>query len=150
MRICKFFFILAMVIVQQSSALAGVATALSFEDWKRCKIQTAKEDIQHLKQNLDQYQKIDPKSSLIPSTKKELSQSEFNLEVAQNLSVTDYLVLYLSNQHNPTRFKEAAAKLSSEDTAKIIEAYLQSLQAQRQEEVVQTKRNSLLESGNGF
>lgn len=62
------------------------------------------------------------KSSLRLSTKADprLQQARLNLEIAQELTVSDYFVLYLSQFKDREAFVEAAKKLTPEDMADLL------------------------------
>lgn len=56
-----------------------------------------------------------------------LQQAQLNLEIAQELNVNDYFVLYLSRFKERSAFQEAARKLSVEEAADLMIAYQKSL-----------------------
>ena len=58
-----------------------------------------------------------------------LSQAQLNYEIAQELSVNDYFVLYLSQFKERSALTEAARKLSVEETADLMAAYQKALLA---------------------
>jgi len=89
----------------------------SFSEWKKDKIQAATDQLTKAR-----------------APGKDVSQLEFNLDVAESLSVTDYLVLYISPQAGTSKYLEAASRLSPGETAKIMEAYLKAMQSQRDAE----------------
>lgn len=60
---------------------------------------------------------------------RQLSQENWNLEIANDLSVTDYFVLYLTQQNQPDRFLKAASKLTATEVAELMEAYSKTLAA---------------------
>jgi len=104
-----------------------------FSEWKTDKIQLAQDQLARAKSR----QRFDRSQDLM----KEVTQLEFNLDVAQSLSVTDYVVLYLSTQTGNSKFLEAASHMSAAETAKIMEAYLKAMQSQQQAEK-QSERSS--------
>jgi hypothetical protein len=62
-----------------------------------------------------------------PRIDQRLQQAQLNLEIAQELSVNDYFVLYLSRFKERAAFQEAARKLSVDETADLMFAYQKSL-----------------------
>ncbi|MES2963194.1 MAG: hypothetical protein V4760_04830 [Bdellovibrionota bacterium] len=62
-----------------------------------------------------------------PRIDQRLQQAQLNLEIAQELSVNDYFVLYLSPFKDRSAFQEAARKLSVDETADLMLAYQRSL-----------------------
>lgn len=120
-------FLITSALWISSLVFAAEAPAIkSFKEWKSEKINLA------LQQTLAMRNTI-LKSKALGTTKntsaleKQLSQLNWNLEVAQDLSVTDYFVLYLSLQPQKDRFKMAASKLTTLEVADLMQAYAQSL-----------------------
>lgn len=62
-----------------------------------------------------------------PRIDQRLQQAQLNLEIAQELSVNDYFVLYLSRFKERAAFQEAARKLSVDEAADLMIAYQKSL-----------------------
>ncbi len=121
----------------------------SFSEWKHEKVQAAREEL--IESKARAAYSVTSKVTALPGVRntnstadryKEVTQKEFNLDVAEALSTTDYLVLYLSAQPGNEKFKEAASQLSHEETAKIIEAYLKALQIHQEEEKQTSRRSS--------
>lgn len=105
-----------------------ISSIKSFHDWKNEKIQAV--SIQILQTQLEAKKlKADPNSkpSQLLANKKQSDQLNWNMQVAQELSVTDYCVLYLSQQTQAKRFEIAASKLSTEEVAELMRAYAESL-----------------------
>jgi hypothetical protein len=103
----------------------------SFKDWKDGKIQAAAAQVEQTKGQLSLLRLRAHGStnlmSAVQNLEQQLSQEEWNLEVARDLSVTDYLVLYLAQQGSPAKLAEAAKQLSPEETAQVLEAYIRSM-----------------------
>lgn len=100
----------------------------SFHDWKNEKIQAVSS--QMLQTQIETKKlKADPntKPAQLVANKKQLDQLNWNMQVAQELSVTDYCVLYLSQQTQAKRFEIAASKLSTDEVAELMRAYAESL-----------------------
>jgi hypothetical protein len=117
-----------------STSFAASPATKSFTDWKNEKIQTARVRLLRVNAELADFLRRDAHSRSRSALQAQIVQEQWNVEVAQDLSITDYLVLYLSAQHGPSKYREAAAKLSAEDTAKILEAYLKSMNVSEQDE----------------
>ena len=122
--------IIAFVVVTTANAF-GVGVQ-SYKDWKQEKIQNAnfqliatKAQIQSLKQHLA-YQDYN-RNQRLQTLQSLANQLEWNLEVAQDLSVKDYLVLYLAGQKDEKRFTKAAARLTVQETAEVLEAYTKAM-----------------------
>lgn len=64
-----------------------------------------------------------PDSKRAQSWEERLNQAKLNLEIAQELTVNDYFVLYLSRVDNPDVFEEAAKKMTPEEMAELMRAY---------------------------
>jgi hypothetical protein len=117
-----------------SAAAALVATRApgvqvkSFRDWKSEKIQQATSKFDQEKRRLDllKAQKSKPARGVDEIVRAEqlLAQEEWNLEAAQDLTVTDYAVLYLSGCPVGTKFAEAASKMTTDEMGQLIEAYV--------------------------
>ena len=123
------------------------ASVLGFRDWKLKQIEEAKISLDVAKIDLRVAKKASPpeaplavsaaspkvnaaqKDSLKPkglrnlSRGDRLSQARVNLEIAQELTVNDYFVLYLSRIQNQDIFLEAAKKMSPEEMAELMRAY---------------------------
>lgn len=62
-----------------------------------------------------------------------LKQAQNNLELATELTINDYFVLYLSQQDSPDAIPEAAKKMSPEEVAELMAAYKKRLENGRSE-----------------
>jgi len=103
----------------------------SFKDWKTQKIAVAQHQIELTKAQI-MAARLGPLSSNQVRTNLhnldlELSQENWNLEVAKDLSLTDYLVLYLAHQGSSAKLVEAARKMTPEETALVLDAYIKSI-----------------------
>lgn len=112
------------------------AVVKSYADWKTEKIQSISNKILSAKnqaETLKLKKKTDPALSAaladsnISYYEKMAQQEQWNLEVAQELSISDYLVLYLAAQGTPNRYQEAASKLTLQDVSELMEAYVRAL-----------------------
>lgn len=118
----------------QATAAAAVkekaesSSIKSFRDWKNEKIQAVSNQMLQIQTETKRLI-ADPNSkpSQLIANKKQTEQLKWNMQVAQELSVTDYCVLYLSQQTQAKRFEIAASKLSTEEIAELMRAYSESL-----------------------
>jgi hypothetical protein len=100
---------------------------LSFKDWKTEKIQVAQK-------RFSTFAEQNNKDSLMSEIEAQshTQQLKWNLEIAQDLSITDYTILYLSQTKKPkSAFKQVAEKLSSTDVADLLEAYSKAVEIGR-------------------
>ena len=115
---------------------SGKSQIKTFSDWKLEKVEAAKEQVTQTKTKIKSTQTKyknghSSKDPQMVAVRQQLNQHEFNLEVAQDLGVVDYVVLYLAAQKNNKGLKEAAAKMNSEEVAEVLEAYLKAIQTQQ-------------------
>ena len=109
------------------TAKAPVKSSIkSFQEWKTLQVETSKADLRAVKARA---QGKAGYASAVRSIEQQVTQERWNLEVAQDLSVTDYLVLYLAHQGAPGKLAEAAVKLTPEETAQVLEAYIRNMGA---------------------
>ncbi len=94
----------------------------SYREWKGEKVQSATAQLISIR-SLVQKAKSENNSKSLDSLEKHQSQMQWNLEVANDLSVADYFVLYLSQQNQTDRFQQAAQKLTTSEVAELLEAY---------------------------
>lgn len=135
----RLFNQLLILLMISSVSFAGELnpTVKAFKDWKAEKVQQVQIKMSQTKATLDSIKlrraedpvlaKAKGYDSLIQRYEKDLTQERWNLDVAGDLSVTDYMVLYLAHQTSKTRFQEAASQLSASDVAELMEAYSESL-----------------------
>lgn len=118
---------------QTRPALAMGSIVKSYREWKEEKIRVAALQVEqtrgHLRVLKARAQGSPNLSSAVQNLEQQVAQEEWNLEVARDLAVTDYLVLYLAQQGQPGKLIEAAGKLSAEETAQVLEAYIRSMGA---------------------
>ncbi|MFN7729789.1 MAG: hypothetical protein ACK5P7_11585 [Bdellovibrio sp.] len=100
----------------------------SFREWKFEKIQASLAQVDQATRKLQDLRSRPrvPKAA-VEHTEQQLAQEAWNLEIAQDLSVTDYLVLYLAQQGVVGKFNEAASKLTADETAQVLEAYVRDM-----------------------
>ncbi len=110
----------------------------SYQTWKNARIEEAQSQVERLQGALDSSSskedapKKDGKSggaTLIGSQKNDakLRQALLNLDIARELTVNDYFLLYLRQFRDRESFIEAAKKLTPEEVADLLLAYQKSL-----------------------
>ncbi len=148
----KVSFVL-LLLVLTTGLVSRAETILSFKDWKSDKIQQILTRINNNKSQIDALRSrqlsqasISPGkptlkpdsgiSQLIQRYQKQLTQEEWNLEVAQDLSITEYIMLHVGAQPSKARFQQAASKLAPQEVAELMEAYSVSLGVQTPAETI--------------
>jgi len=107
---------------QAAAKVSNESIIISFNDWKMEKTQVAQQQIASVRAQQARYRTAGQKTQL-NELDKQLSQLQWNLDVANDLSIADYLALYLSRQTSPDRFKQAAARMTTKEVADLMEAY---------------------------
>ena len=130
--------ILLMSTYSQAAPVKADLSVMGFQTWKASRIDDAKTAVERLsdpeKESATPVPKSarrgkqDPGSRLQLATKtgrldQRLQQAQINLEIAQELTVNDYFVLYLSQFKQKEAFIEAAKKLSPEEAADLMMSY---------------------------
>ena len=126
---CIQIFVMLVFFMQAFARVVNAAQApciQSFKEWKAEKINEIMNQAVTMKNMVLKIKATGPVKNL-PPLERQLSQLNWNLEVAQDLSVTDYFILYLSQQPQADRFKLAAQKLTATEVADLMAAYAQSL-----------------------
>lgn len=116
---------------------AAESAFLSYKEWKNSKIQTVEGRIRQLEakslaaqSGADPNMKIESnltvEARLSTTLGKQIDSEMTNLNLAQDLTIADYFVGYLTKQSSPElAIKEVAAKLSTEEVAELMAAYAQ-------------------------
>ncbi len=97
-----------------------------FREWKIDKIQIAQAQTNNTR-NLLLKAKADGLKSNVETLEREINQLQWNLDITKDLSVADYVVLYLSHLNQSDRFQQAATKLSTAEVAELMEVCVNSL-----------------------
>ncbi len=124
-----------MVLCSVWAGAAGQVEIKGFHEWKNEKVQIALGQMAILKSQIQKATTENNRKS-IEGLQKQKDQLKWNLDVAQDLSVTDYFVLYLSQQNQSERFKLAAEKMTTKEVAELMEAYASTLSIAPTEVVV--------------
>jgi hypothetical protein len=114
------------LIILMSIPAWSLSSIKGYQEWKREKVQLAQSQVSNLHAQIFKAQSEGNKK-LVENLERQSTQLHWNMEVAQDLSVTDYFVLYLSQQNQPDRFQQSAAKMSTREVAELIEAYAKTL-----------------------
>ncbi|WP_347357861.1 hypothetical protein [Bdellovibrio sp.] len=147
MRLIKYLPLIAFWGFTAFTMKAG-ADVKSYREWKTERVQAAQTKVTTLKAQIDLKKSgrslangTDPnmahKAGLeavsmqdmsVEKLERELREEIYDLEVAKDLSVTDYFVGYLTKvQDKKTAFNEVAGKLSAEEVAELMTAYANSV-----------------------
>jgi hypothetical protein len=127
--------ILALSIQVFAAGTSSASSIKGFYEWKNEKIQAAGNQISLTRVQIQKAQ-ADLNKKTVEGLEKQLDQLKWNMEVAQDLSVTDYFVLYLSQQTQSDRFTQAAARLTTKEVAELMQAYANTLGSSPSEVVV--------------
>jgi len=127
----------------QGFASGALPPIKGFQEWKAEKIQASAQQMTLLKFQIQKSQAEGNKKN-VEVFEKQLDQIKWNLEVVQDLSVTDYFVLYLSQHPHPERFSIAATKMSTKEVAQLMEAYANTLSPSPTEAVVRPHQQAVL------
>lgn len=149
MRVLKLLPLLAFWSMTVLTLKAG-ADVQSYKEWKMARVQGSQTRIVSIKNQIDNRkavraaiaQGVDPnlqrtKGTLeaastadytVEKLERQLKAEQYNLELAQDLSVTDYFAGYLTKvQNKKSAFAEVAGKLSPEEVAELMNAYANSV-----------------------
>ncbi|WP_041576745.1 hypothetical protein [Bdellovibrio bacteriovorus] len=147
MRLIKYLPLVAFWSLTAFTMKAG-AEVKSYREWKTERVQQAQVKVTTLKTQIDARKGIrlaaagtDPnmvhrggleavasQDISVEKLERELREEIYDLEVAKDLSVTDYFVGYLTKvQDKKTAFNEVAGKLSPEEVAELMTAYANSV-----------------------
>jgi hypothetical protein len=118
-------------------------TVKSYREWKTQRIHSATTEISSLRAQFTSAQLLGRKAQA-ENIQKEISQQQWNLDVAKELSVTDYFVLYLSQVPETDRFKQAAAKMNLNEIEEMMKAYSEAVGANQAAPDSVSQSNKLL------
>lgn len=104
--------------------LSGV---LGFQAWKSARVDDAKQQLEKA-QSLT----VDTKKGPQDPARRRLQQAQLNLEIIQELNITDYFALYVTQLKDRSSFLDAAKKLSTDETADLMMAYQKTLMTDAQ------------------
>lgn len=121
------------LVVQGISATATIKT---YPEWKAEKLKASQGQLNLAKARLEEAKKTakDDKDPRVAEALRNVTQSEWDMDASSDLSVVDYISLYLSSLAGSPKLREAAAKMTAEDTLKLLEAYLRAVHPAAQAE----------------
>lgn len=114
-------------VVMSFAGASADAAVKSFKDWKQEKISSARTTKDRAIEKVKQAKQAGLNAKSIEGLEGEVQHETWNFEIASDLSVTDYLVLYLAQNVEPQKFVEAAGQLTAAETAEVLQAYVQSM-----------------------
>jgi hypothetical protein len=93
-------------------------TIKTFKEWKSEKVQSALQQVVEQKSKFSALQRQGTTSKDVLSR---LSQAEFNLEIARDLTVSDYFDIYMKSQDNYEKsVTDLSARLSPNEVAEML------------------------------
>lgn len=119
------FLALSLVLVAGSAAHAEINSSgvLGFQAWKTTRIDEAKSALEKIQAEAQ----IDKPQAVRPTEAKKAyqkyQQAQLNLQIVQDLAISDYFSLYLSQVKDRSMMIDAAKKLSAEEVADLMVAY---------------------------
>jgi hypothetical protein len=137
--------VLAIVAVgfARSEARADVTNVLSYQAWKAQRLEEAKTNLEKVqKPTLEAIKKATPGAKASRSDQR-LQQAQLNLDIAQELTVNDYFVLYLTQFKQREAFVEVAKKLTPEETADLMMSYQKHLAGSSELEIMAPSATTL-------
>lgn len=139
----NWMLILMLLISMEAFASGSQITIRGFHEWKSDKIQAAFHQLLVVKGQM-QKALMENNKRTVDGLNKQIEQIKWNIEAAKDLSVTDYFVIYLSQQKHPDRFQQAAAKMSTKEVAQLMEAYANTLGTTPTEAIVESSQQALV------
>lgn len=124
--------------IPSSTAVIVKMTPKSFREWKNERVQASKLKVDTLITRIDQSKLMISrelaktegglgKDIQLEKLEQQLEQAQFSFDLAQDLSVTDYFVGYLTKMDNrKAAINSVAGKLSSDEVAELMNAYANS------------------------
>jgi hypothetical protein len=102
---------------------------LSFNEWKQSKVLSAERALQIARTHLAAVKaraKTSVTSELVDSLRKE-TQAQWDAEIAKDLTVNDYVALYLGRHSDASSLEAAAAQMSPQETVELLKAFVKNL-----------------------
>lgn len=139
----KFVFLFLFCLTLESLAFSNQLPIKGFQEWKSEKIQASNIQMAVIKSQMLKHQNEANRKNL-DALARQLDQIKFNIEVLNDLTMTDYLILYLSQHPHPDRFQLAASKMSTREVAQLMEAYANTLSPTPTESVVRPLQQAVV------
>lgn len=124
----QWVLVLALVL-GSSAAFAEINSSgvLGFTAWRQARIDEAKATLEKIQ---TEAQVDKPQAARPQEAKKkyqQYQQAQLNLQIVQELTISDYFTLYLSQLKDRSTMIDAAKKLSAEEIADLMTAYQKAL-----------------------
>ncbi len=129
-----------------ASATAPTVTApiKSYREWKQTMISDAGSRVKSLKENLWKSRtsaSSTTEAALAPGLQNMIDKEELQFSLAQDLTISDYFVGYLTKQKSlSTAIKEISGRLSAEEVAELMTAYADNFFSSKPAPVIQAPR----------
>lgn len=121
--------ILAFFVTPAARAEINSSGVLGFQPWKVSRIEEARATLEKIQADAQ----IDKPQAARPLEAKKnyqrFQQAQLNLQIVQELTVSDYFTLYLSQLKDRSMMLDAARKLSADEIADLMLAYQKALSA---------------------
>ena len=102
---------------------------LGYSGWKTARVEEARQQLDKLQADLQAPPAAKATGPRFARGDQKLQQAQFNVEIAQELTISDYFNLYVTQLRDRSSFVDAAKKLSAEETADLMLAYQKLLSA---------------------
>lgn len=119
-----FAFALILMISLGASAEINSTGVLGFQAWKTQRIDEARTTLEKIQAEAQ------PQAAKPQEAKKkyqQFQQAQLNLQIVQELTISDYFTLYLSQLKDRSSMLDAARKLSADEIADLMVAYQKAL-----------------------
>ena len=123
------FLIASGLIVGSSAARAEINSSgvLGFSAWRQARIDEARSALEKIQSEaqIDKPQAARPQD--VKKKYQQYQQAQLNVQIVQELTLTDYFSLYLSQLKDRSMMVDAAKKLSVDEIADLMTAYQKTL-----------------------
>lgn len=124
--------------------VASVSTVKSYREWKQSKVFEAETRLKSLKENMLRSRGLSlnaTEAGLSTSLQRMLDNEELQFAMAQDLTITDYFIGYLTRQKSLQQaIKEVSGKLSADEVAELMTAYADNFFASKPTSAVQPSK----------
>jgi hypothetical protein len=122
-------FLISSLILGSSAAMAEINSSgvLGFTAWRQSRIDEARAALEKIQTEaqIDKPQAARPQN--VKKKYQQYQQAQLNVQIVQELTLTDYFTLYLSQLKDRSMMIDAAKKLSVEEIADLMTAYQKTL-----------------------
>jgi cell division protein FtsX len=120
-------FILVLTMASGAQAEINSSGVMGFQAWRTSRIEDAKATLEKIQADAQ----IDKPQAARPTEAKKnfqrYQQAQLNLQIVQELTISDYFTLYLSQLKDRSMMLDAARKLSADEVADLMVAYQKAL-----------------------